>query len=134
MTGTEFEAAFSAAPDYNPDLPAAMAAPQQADALSDVTVADEDIAPTPVAALADVALPDPGAEITPPEDAPVQADIADIGDQPAAPAALEGDRLIAAADLPSFEAPEALSAAPPPPPPEVKASAPPPRYTWSTKA
>ncbi len=131
MSGTEFEAATSAAPQYNADLPASPQTPVEAEEQADVKVAEQDAAPT---TNADPSRPDAAeqgeAVKTPAEQVP-DASIADVGAQPAAPLAPE-DNIIVAANEPSpevapiAEVPTTPAAAPQPRPvaPVVDAVAP----------
>ncbi|MEM7547335.1 MAG: hypothetical protein AAF367_17535 [Pseudomonadota bacterium] len=117
MTGTEFEAATSAAPDFNPDLPSSPVAPNEAEEQVDVKLAEEDAAPTTREVATEPDAPETGeAVITPPE--PVaRADIADVGDQPAAPLAPEDDVIVRESEPTEEIAPvaEAVVAAASPP-------------------
>ncbi|MEO1611530.1 MAG: hypothetical protein AAFU55_04125, partial [Pseudomonadota bacterium] len=95
MTGTEFEAATSAAPEFNADLPPAPEAPNAGEERADVQIAETDAAPVTQDAPDDPDLPVQGEDVTPPRDQPVRANIADVGDQPVAPLAPEDDVIVA---------------------------------------
>ncbi|MEL7465110.1 MAG: hypothetical protein AAFN79_13650 [Pseudomonadota bacterium] len=139
MTGTEFEAATSAAPEFNADLPPAPEAPNAGEERADIQVAEADAAPVTQEAPDDPDLPVQGEDVTPPEDQPVTANIAEVGDQPAAPLAPEDDIIVAqteetdviapVAETPILQAPAPSPAAaspsidtssPEPPPQEVE--------------
>lgn len=127
MSGTEFDATFSAAPTVNMDAPASLEAPTEAETRGDVLLSETDaamVAPDmPVAPAA----PDRSATPAAPEIAPPAAHIADIGEQLAAPLAPDADRLVFAAETPTEIAPAAetlLAPAPQPRAPEVDTSTP----------
>lgn len=127
MSGTEFDAAFSAAPEFNAETPASLAAPTEAETRGDVLLAETDaamVAPDiPVAPAA----PDRSATPEAPEIAPPTAHIAEIGDQLAAPLAPDADQLIFAAEAPTEIAPAAetmIAPAPQPRAPQVDTSTP----------
>ncbi|QIE55304.1 hypothetical protein G5B40_07455 [Pikeienuella piscinae] len=129
MSGAEFEAAQSAAPEFNANLPAAPEAPNPGDERADVKVTEEDAAPTTQAEPAPDVAPTRGEVVeAPPEEAPSAA-IADVGAQPAGPPAPEADTLVAASDsapeiAPVAETPIAPAPAPRPAAPQVEATTP----------
>ncbi|MGB0854040.1 MAG: hypothetical protein ACPGSI_12175 [Pikeienuella sp.] len=97
MSGAEFEAAQSVAPDFNPDLPSAPKAPEPGDERADIKIAEENAAPARAAIAADPTAPKHGDDVTPLEAVPTpDLSLAEIGEQPSAPPAPEGDVLIAA--------------------------------------
>ncbi|MEM7268538.1 MAG: hypothetical protein AAF401_04715 [Pseudomonadota bacterium] len=124
MTGTEFDAALSVAPDYNPDLPAAPRAPEEGER-ADVEVAKTDAALAALTPPEDPDAPEPGEAVKPLEEvAPAAASIVDVGDRPAAPLAPEGDALISAEESPDEFAPIAERATTPSPSPRPSPQAP----------
>ncbi|MGB0508067.1 MAG: hypothetical protein ACPGGK_17920, partial [Pikeienuella sp.] len=129
MTGTEFEAALSASPEFNPDQPSALAAPDETGERADVKVAEEDAAPSRTHVAAEPDAPQQGEDVQPLVDEPVRAAIAEVGEQMAAPPAPEDDILIvapqepldtpvSAVETPTLTAPQVTSA------PVVETSAP----------
>ena len=108
MTGTEFEAALSAAPEFNPDLPAAPEAPEPGEERADVALAETDAAPTlPQDNARDPDLPDQGETVVKPAEAQPSASIAEVADLEAAPPAPDGDTLVAETTISEEIAPAA---------------------------
>lgn len=132
MTGAEFEAAQSVAPEFDADLPSAPKAPEPAETRADVNVADENAAPDRAVIAEEPTAPSPGDEVEPLESAPSpDVSVAEIGEQPSAPPAPEGDVLIAApptadgtARVAAAEAAPAPAPAPRPSRPSTEASTP----------
>lgn len=123
MTGTEFQAATSAAPDFDPNLPPAPAAPEPGEQRADVKVSETDAAPSTSAAPSNPDAPVQGEEVAPPQEEVVTAHVADVGEQLAAPAAPENDEVVAIAQpvdeiAPIAETPQ-LQAPPPAPRPNA---------------
>lgn len=133
MSGTEFEAATSAAPQFNKDLPASPETPKEAEAQADIKVAEVDAAPSTEADPSSPDAVEQGESVKTPEQQVPDASIAEVGEQPAAPLAPE-DNIIVAAEEPSpdvapiAEAPSAPAVAPAAPPaaPTIDTTAPPP--------
>lgn len=97
MTGAEFEAAQSVAPNFDPDLPSAPKAPEPRETRADVQVADENAAPERANIAEEPDAPRQGDDVAPLERAPTpDVAVAEIGEQPSAPPAPEGDLLITA--------------------------------------
>lgn len=133
MSGTEFEAATSAAPQFNKDLPASPETPKEAEAQADIKVAEVDAAPSTEADPSSPDAVEQGESVKTPEQQVPDASIAEVGEQPAAPLAPE-DNIIVAAEEPSpdvapiAEVPSAPAIAPAAPPaaPTIDTTAPPP--------
>ena len=70
MTGAEFEAAQSVAPEFNPDLPSAPKAPEPGEVRADVTGTDENAAPERANVADEPDTPRPGEDVEPLERAP----------------------------------------------------------------
>lgn len=117
MSGAEFQAAFSAAPEFDAEKPASPATPVLGEDYADVQVAPEDAAPTRPEVAGDVSLPEPSADVDPLAEPAAPAHLATVGDRLAGPLAPDGDRLIAASDAPAIAAPVNAPTAPPPPDP-----------------
>lgn len=117
MSGAEFEAALSAAPQFDPDQPAAPAAPEPGGERADVTIAESDAAPTRPEESTPPDAPERGEAVAPPRDSPPDDALAEAGDRPAAPLAPADDRLVAAPQTPPDEAPVTETAPAPPPAP-----------------
>lgn len=97
MTGAEFEAAQSVAPEFNPDLPSAPKAPEPGETRADVTVSDENASPARANIADEPDTPQQGDDVKPLEPtATPDVSVAEIGAQPSAPPAPEGDLLVAA--------------------------------------
>ncbi|MEX2519760.1 MAG: hypothetical protein WD969_10565 [Paracoccaceae bacterium] len=125
MSGAEFEAALSAAPEFNADLPPAPEAPNPGEERADVTLAETDAAPTTHAEPAAPDAPARGEAVKPLPDQPADASIADVGERPAGPPAPEASTLVAATEPSPEIAPAAATAsapapAPRPAPPKVE--------------
>lgn len=130
MSGAEFEAAQSSSPEFNADLPSAPQLLEAAEDVADVKQAELNTPSTLDAPDAPDA-PETGEAVQPLEEPPAQVEIADVGDQPAAPLAPDGDIIIASnetspeiapiADTPLTTAPAPSSR---PRAPEVDTSAP----------
>lgn len=139
MTGTEFEAATSAAPTFNADLPPAPEAPEPGEERADIEIAETDAAPVTQSAPDNPDLPVQGEDVVPLQEPTATANIAEVGDQPAAPLAPEDDIIVAAtedtdiiapvaetpiaqapAPSPSAAAPAIDTSSPEPPPTEVE--------------
>ena len=121
MTGAEFDAALSASPEFNPDQPSSLAAPDETGERADVKVAAEDLAPSRTHVAIEPDAPTQGEDVLPLQDTPVQAAIADVGERMAAPPAPDDDILIAtpqeildtptaAIETPTLSAPQAAAA------------------------
>lgn len=95
MSGAEFEAAQSSSPEFNADLPSAPKLLEAAEDVADVKQAELNTPSTLDAPDAPDA-PETGEAVQPLEEPPTQIEIADVGDQPAAPLAPDGDIIIAA--------------------------------------
>ncbi|WP_340109087.1 hypothetical protein [Pikeienuella sp. HZG-20] len=121
MSGAEFEAAMSAAPKFDPDLPAAPEALNPGEERADVKIAEEDAAPSTQAAPAPPEAPARGEVVTPPTVEAPTAHIADVGERAAGPAAPEAETLVAAADASPELAPVAEMATAPAPAPRPAA-------------
>lgn len=119
MTGTEFAAATSAAPEFNPDLPAAPETPNPDAERADVNLSETDAAPTTEVNPNHPEEPERGEVVDAPDEQPASASIANVGEQPAAPLAPEDDVIVAASEPTDVIAPVAdrpLSPAPAPAP------------------
>lgn len=130
MSGAEFEAAQSSSPEFNADLPSAPQLLESADDVADVKQAELDTPSTLDAPDAPDA-PETGEAVQPLEEPPTQVEIADVGNQPAAPLAPEGDIIISSNETspeiaPIADTPLTSSPAPASRPraPEVDTSAP----------
>lgn len=123
MTGAEFQAATSAAPDFDPNLPPAPAAPQPGEERADVKVADTDAAPSTAADPSNPDAPVQGELVTAPQQEVITAHVAEVGEQLAAPAAPESADVVAIAQPQEENAPIAetprLQAPPPAPRPNA---------------
>lgn len=129
MSGAEFEAALSAAPEFSLDQPPAPEAPNPGEERADVTLAETDAAPTTQAAPAAPDAPARGEAVQPVPDQPVDASIADVGERPAGPAAPEAETLVASSESSPEIAPAATTAtapapAPRPAPPKIEDTTP----------
>lgn len=121
MTGTEFEAAMSAAPKFDPKLPPAPDTPDPGEERADVKIAEEDSAPSTADIPTPQDAPAKGKSVQrPPEEAPV-AHIADVGTRTAGPAAPEAETLVAASEPSNDVAPVAEAVAAPAPAPRPAA-------------
>lgn len=130
MSGAEFEAAQSSSPEFNADLPSAPQLLESAEDVADVKQAELDTPSTLDAPDAPDA-PETGEAVQPLEEPPTQVEIADVGNQPAAPLAPEGDIIISSNETspdiaPIADTPLSSSPAPAsrPQAPEVDTSAP----------
>ncbi len=130
MSGAEFEAAQSSSPEFNADLPSALQLLEAAEDVADVKQAELNTPSTLDAPDAPDA-PETGEAVRPLEEPPAQVEIADVGSQPAAPLAPEGDIIIASNETspdiaPIADTPLTTSPAPSSRPraPEVDTSAP----------
>ena len=101
MSGTEFEAALSAAPRIDPNLPPSPAAPNEAEERADLEIAATDAAPTRPETPDDPNTPEQGDLVDAPAEAPDSNDVADIGPAPASPLAPTAERTVAQADRPN---------------------------------
>lgn len=134
MTGTEFEAALSAAPQFDADLPAAPEAPEPGEERADVVIAETDAAPSTRVEDVNPDAPEQGEDVTPLTNEAPDVSIAEVGEAPAAPLAPEDDTLVAPTTPVEEVAPVAIAesapaqapATPAPPSPSIDASAPPP--------
>ncbi len=122
MSGAEFEAARSAAPVFDANLPPAPEAANPGEERADVKLAETDAAPTaPERAPAPPEAPARG-ETTPAAPDPLsQTAVADLGERLAAPAAPEAGRIVAAPPPEPDPAPVAESAVAPAPAPRPAA-------------
>ena len=130
MSGAEFEAAQSSSPEFNADLPSAPQLQEAAEDVADIKQAELNTPSTLDAPDAPDA-PETGEAVQPLEEPPSQVEIADVGDQPAAPLAPDGDIIIASNETspdiaPIADTPEITSPAPSSRPraPEVDTSSP----------
>lgn len=130
MSGAEFEAAQSSSPEFNADLPSS---PQLLEAAEDVADVKQSELNTPSTLDAPDSpdAPETGEAVQPLEEPPAQVEIADVGNQPAAPLAPDGDIIIASNETspdiaPIADTPLTSSPAPSSRPraPEVDTSAP----------
>ena len=124
MTGAEFQAATSAAPDFDPDLPPAPAAPEPGEERADVKVTETDAAPSTTAEPTNPDAPVQGELVTPPQEEVVTAHVAEVGDQLAAPAAPESADVVAIAQPQEENAPIAETPRLQAPPPAERPNAP----------
>ncbi len=130
MSGAEFEAAQSSSPEFNADLPSAPKLLEAAEDVADVKQAELDTPSTLDAPSAPDA-PETGEAVQPLEEPPAEVEIAEVGSQPAAPLAPDGDIIIASSETspdiaPIADTPLTSSPAPSSRPraPEVDTSAP----------
>lgn len=97
LSGAEFEAAQSSSPEFNADLPSAPKLLEAAEDVADVKLAELNTPSTLDAPDAPDA-PETGEAVKPLEEPPAEVEIADVGSQPAAPLAPDGDVIIASTE------------------------------------